>query len=167
MTGSLESRNLPHHPLREASPSDILWRPASSRSRGPFRPSLSSRESVADFAPVEQRLQERGWFAVTETLLALTIFREEFDTYFILFFVSLLFLKVFHWLIADRIEIVRLHIAWYDYMLTAMRDRWSNRLTSRDYFTRELPDCSSFSGRRMCASSPLLHNRYSSKVLLS
>lgn len=44
---------------------------------------------------------------MTETLLALTIFREEFDTYFILFFVSLLFLKVFHWLIADRIEIVR------------------------------------------------------------
>ena len=55
---------------------------------------------------VLQRLQERGWFAVTETLLALTIFRDEFDTTFIVLFISLLFLKVFHWLAQDRIELV-------------------------------------------------------------
>ncbi|KAI5480569.1 E3 ubiquitin-protein ligase synoviolin [Pseudohyphozyma bogoriensis] len=52
-----------------------------------------------------ERLQERGWFAVTETLLALTIFKDEFDSSFVLFFVGLLFLKVFHWLAADRIEL--------------------------------------------------------------
>lgn len=53
-----------------------------------------------------QRLQERGWFAVTETLLALTIFKDEFDSAFVLLFVSLLFFKVFHWLVSDRIELV-------------------------------------------------------------
>ncbi|GAA5894216.1 E3 ubiquitin-protein ligase HRD1 [Sporobolomyces salmoneus] len=51
-----------------------------------------------------ERLQERGWFAVTETLLALTIFKDEFESSFVLLFVSLLFLKVFHWLASDRIE---------------------------------------------------------------
>lgn len=53
-----------------------------------------------------QRLQERGWFAITETLLALTIFKDEFDSSFVLLFVSLLFLKVFHWLAGDRVELV-------------------------------------------------------------
>ncbi|BGP48272.1 E3 ubiquitin-protein ligase hrd1 [Rhodotorula kratochvilovae] len=51
-----------------------------------------------------ERLQERAWFAVTETLLALTIFRDDFDSSFVVLFVSLLFLKVFHWLAADRVE---------------------------------------------------------------
>ncbi|KAM0750435.1 hypothetical protein T439DRAFT_314824 [Meredithblackwellia eburnea MCA 4105] len=53
-----------------------------------------------------ERLQERGWFAITETLLALTIFKDEFDSSFVLLFVSLLFLKVFHWLAADRVELM-------------------------------------------------------------
>ncbi|GAA5940902.1 uncharacterized protein JCM15063_000914 [Sporobolomyces koalae] len=51
-----------------------------------------------------ERLRERGWFAVTETLLALTIFKDEFESSFVVLFVSLLFLKVFHWLSSDRIE---------------------------------------------------------------
>ena len=54
-----------------------------------------------------QRLHERAWYAVTESLLALTIFREEFDTSFVILFTTLLFLKVFHWLAADRVEMVR------------------------------------------------------------
>ena len=45
---------------------------------------------------------------MTESLLALTIFRDEFDTSFVILFVSLLFLKVFHWLAGDRVEMVRL-----------------------------------------------------------
>lgn len=43
---------------------------------------------------------------MTETLLALTIFKDEFESTFVLLFVSLLFLKVFHWLASDRIEAV-------------------------------------------------------------
>lgn len=56
---------------------------------------------------MKQRLQERGWFAVTETLLALTIFKDDFDSSFALLFVGLLFLKAFHWLASDRVEMVR------------------------------------------------------------
>ncbi|BGP24877.1 E3 ubiquitin-protein ligase synoviolin [Rhodotorula toruloides] len=53
-----------------------------------------------------ERLQERGWFAVTETLLALTIFKDDFESTFVVLFVGLLFLKVFHWLASDRVEMM-------------------------------------------------------------
>lgn len=49
-------------------------------------------------------LYERAWYAVTESCLAMTIFREEFDTTFFLFFTLLLSIKIFHWLAQDRIE---------------------------------------------------------------
>ncbi|PVZ98133.1 hypothetical protein BB558_005867 [Smittium angustum] len=51
-----------------------------------------------------ERLYERGWFAVTEICLALTIFKDEFDAGFVLLFGVLLFIKTFHWLMEDRIE---------------------------------------------------------------
>ncbi|GAA96959.1 uncharacterized protein L969DRAFT_79208 [Mixia osmundae IAM 14324] len=51
-----------------------------------------------------ERLHERTWYAVTESLLALTIFRDEFDTMFVILFVTLLLVKMFHWLAADRVE---------------------------------------------------------------
>ena len=44
---------------------------------------------------------------VTESLLAFTIFRDEFDVPFLLMFGFLLFVKCFHWLMADRVESVR------------------------------------------------------------
>lgn len=45
---------------------------------------------------------------VTESLLAFTIFRDEFDVPFLLMFGFLLFVKCFHWLMADRVESVSL-----------------------------------------------------------
>ncbi|KAH8828115.1 hypothetical protein DL96DRAFT_1601806 [Flagelloscypha sp. PMI_526] len=51
-----------------------------------------------------ERLQDRAWYFVTESLLAFTIFRDEFDVGFVLMFGFLLFVKSFHWLAADRIE---------------------------------------------------------------
>ncbi|OBZ85157.1 E3 ubiquitin-protein ligase HRD1 [Choanephora cucurbitarum] len=51
-----------------------------------------------------EHLYERAWYAVTETCLAMTIFREEFDLQFIVIFTTLLFLKIFHWLCQDRVE---------------------------------------------------------------
>lgn len=51
-----------------------------------------------------EHLYERSWYAVTETCLAMTIFREEFDLQFIVVFTTLLFLKIFHWLCQDRVE---------------------------------------------------------------
>ncbi|KZP34269.1 hypothetical protein FIBSPDRAFT_923812 [Athelia psychrophila] len=51
-----------------------------------------------------ERLYDRLWFFVTESLLAFTIFRDEFDIPFALIFGFLLFVKSFHWLASDRIE---------------------------------------------------------------
>ena len=42
-------------------------------------------------------------YAITETCLAMTIFRDEFNVNFIGLFTILLFLKIFHWLMSDRI----------------------------------------------------------------
>lgn len=43
---------------------------------------------------------------MTETCLAMTIFRDEFDIQFVIVFTTLLFLKIFHWLCQDRVEYV-------------------------------------------------------------
>ncbi|ORX67118.1 hypothetical protein DL89DRAFT_275675 [Linderina pennispora] len=51
-----------------------------------------------------EHLYEQGWFAVTETCLALTIFRDEFDAATLTLFVFLLFCKVFHWIMEDRVS---------------------------------------------------------------
>ena len=54
-----------------------------------------------------KRLYDRMWFFVTESLLAFTIFRDEFDIPLAVMFGFLLFVKSFHWLLADRIEWVQ------------------------------------------------------------
>jgi len=51
-----------------------------------------------------EHLYERSWYAITETCLAMTIFREEFNFRFVTLFTALLFLKIFHWLMQDRIS---------------------------------------------------------------
>ncbi|GAB0497012.1 hypothetical protein MMPV_008335 [Pyropia vietnamensis] len=51
-----------------------------------------------------ERLHLRIREAVIETCLAMTVFRDDFNSHFILMFGLLLFLKVFHWLAKDRIE---------------------------------------------------------------
>lgn len=53
-----------------------------------------------------QHLYEKSWYAVTETCLAMSIFRDEFDASFLAWFTLLLFLKIFHWLSADRVDYV-------------------------------------------------------------
>ncbi len=47
---------------------------------------------------------ERGWYAVTETCLAFTVFRDDFSPKFVAQFTLLLFLKCFHWLAEDRVD---------------------------------------------------------------
>ena len=54
-----------------------------------------------------KRLYDRMWFFVTESLLAFTIFRDEFDIPLGVMFGFLLFVKSFHWLLSDRIEWVQ------------------------------------------------------------
>ncbi|KAJ1497400.1 E3 ubiquitin-protein ligase synoviolin, partial [Coelomomyces lativittatus] len=49
-------------------------------------------------------LYERTWLTITEMLLAMTIFRDEFDAKLTIFFALLLFLKGFHWISSDRVD---------------------------------------------------------------
>ena len=53
---------------------------------------------------------ERSWYAVTETCLAFTVFRDDFSPKFVSLFTLLLFLKGFHWLAEDRIDYVSQNI---------------------------------------------------------
>lgn len=56
-------------------------------------------------AEVEQ-LTERAWFAVTETCLAMTIFREEIGAWFLVMFTSLITGKVWGWIGDGRVEVL-------------------------------------------------------------
>ena len=70
----------------------------------------SSNKSSSNHTNHLQRLYDRLWFFITESLLAFTIFRDEFDIPFVVMFGFLLFVKSFHWLAGDRIEWVRLSL---------------------------------------------------------
>ncbi|RXK38218.1 hypothetical protein M231_04502 [Tremella mesenterica] len=55
--------------------------------------------------PIEyEHLFERLWLFLTESLLALTIFRDDFNAPFAIMYSLLLFLKCFHWITADRVD---------------------------------------------------------------
>jgi E3 ubiquitin-protein ligase synoviolin len=49
-------------------------------------------------------LVQNSKYAITETMLALTIFREELNLKLLMLFTGLLFMKIFHWLGAMRVE---------------------------------------------------------------
>ncbi|RMZ78086.1 hypothetical protein DV737_g4005, partial [Chaetothyriales sp. CBS 132003] len=51
-----------------------------------------------------EQLYERGWFAVTETCLAMTIFRGEIGPWFLAMFFALLAGKVWQWIGEGRVE---------------------------------------------------------------
>lgn len=70
------------------------------RSRGRTIIPMSSVQNLTRL----QRLYDRMWFFVTESLLAFTIFRDEIDIPLAVMFCFLLFVKSFHWLLSDRIE---------------------------------------------------------------
>ncbi|KAK0635700.1 hypothetical protein B0T17DRAFT_517007 [Bombardia bombarda] len=56
--------------------------------------------------PVEiEQLYEKAWFAVTETCLAMTIFREEVGTFFLVMFTALVTGKVWGWIGEGRVEV--------------------------------------------------------------
>ena len=57
--------------------------------------------------PIEiEQLYEKAWFAITETCLAMTIFREEVGGWFLVMFVGLLIGKVWGWIGEGRVEIL-------------------------------------------------------------
>ncbi|KAI3398657.1 hypothetical protein diail_8844 [Diaporthe ilicicola] len=56
--------------------------------------------------PVEvEQLYEKAWFAVTETCLAMTVFREEVGAFFIVMFTALITGKVWGWIGEGRVEV--------------------------------------------------------------
>ncbi|KAK4215932.1 ERAD-associated E3 ubiquitin-protein ligase HRD1 [Rhypophila decipiens] len=56
--------------------------------------------------PVEiEQLYEKAWFAVTETCLAMTIFREEVGAFFLVMFTALVTGKVWGWIGEGRVEV--------------------------------------------------------------
>lgn len=57
--------------------------------------------------PIEiEQLYEKAWFAITETCLAMTIFREEVGGWFLVMFVTLLIGKVWGWIGEGRVDIL-------------------------------------------------------------
>ena len=57
--------------------------------------------------PIEvEQLYEKAWFAITETCLAMTIFREEVGGWFLIMFVCLLIGKVWGWIGEGRVDIL-------------------------------------------------------------
>ncbi|EFR02024.1 E3 ubiquitin-protein ligase synoviolin-A [Nannizzia gypsea CBS 118893] len=53
-----------------------------------------------------EQLYERAWFAVTETCLAMTIFRGELGAWFMVMFVALLAGKIWGWIGEGRVEVL-------------------------------------------------------------
>ncbi|KAK4151175.1 hypothetical protein C8A00DRAFT_45570 [Chaetomidium leptoderma] len=53
-----------------------------------------------------EQLYERAWFAVTETCLAMTIFREEVGAFFLIMFTALVTGKVWGWIGDGRVEVL-------------------------------------------------------------
>ncbi|KAL9123202.1 MAG: hypothetical protein Q9187_000251 [Circinaria calcarea] len=53
-----------------------------------------------------EQLYEKAWFAITETCLAMTIFREEVGGWFLVMFMSLLIGKVWGWIGEGRVDIL-------------------------------------------------------------
>ena len=51
-----------------------------------------------------EELVQSSKYAITETMLALTIFREELNLKLLMLFTALLFIKIFHWLASMRVE---------------------------------------------------------------
>lgn len=60
--------------------------------------------SLLMFSDPPQHLIERSFYAVTETCLAFTVFRDDFSPKFVALFTVLLFLKTFHWLADYRVD---------------------------------------------------------------
>ncbi|CAB0016892.1 unnamed protein product [Nesidiocoris tenuis] len=59
-----------------------------------------------ELRPIEsERLADNLWYALTETCLAFTIFRGESGPGFAFLFIVLIFMKTFHWLTDERVDL--------------------------------------------------------------
>uniref|UniRef100_A0A6B2L1H0 RING-type E3 ubiquitin transferase n=1 Tax=Arcella intermedia TaxID=1963864 RepID=A0A6B2L1H0_9EUKA len=51
-----------------------------------------------------ESLQEKLWFSISDSLLAMTVFQDDFTLYFLFWFASLILSKSLHWLLSERID---------------------------------------------------------------
>ncbi|KAI9353605.1 E3 ubiquitin-protein ligase synoviolin A-like protein [Obelidium mucronatum] len=95
-----------------------------------------------------EHLYERSWFAVTETCLAMTLFRDQFDVKYLVLFGFLLVVKIFHWLISDRVDYMEqapsppttmFHIKMWTIMLIMIGIDLGVLLYAGEYTTRKGP----------------------------
>ncbi|KEY64823.1 hypothetical protein S7711_09155 [Stachybotrys chartarum IBT 7711] len=97
-----------------------------------------------------EQLTERAWFAITETCLAMTIFREELGAWFLVMFTALVTGKVWGWIGDGRVEILeqqppanpRLFHARLSISLTAsfLYDVWLLRYTTNTVIQQARPN---------------------------
>lgn len=68
---------------------------------------LVQRYSFGRIRPIEiEQLYEKAWFTVTETCLAMTIFRDEIGAFFLVMFTALMTGKVWGWIAEGRLEVL-------------------------------------------------------------
>jgi E3 ubiquitin-protein ligase synoviolin len=53
-----------------------------------------------------ERLVERSWFAVSEAIFAMSLFRNELNTPFVIHLTVIMIAKAYHWILHDRIDFV-------------------------------------------------------------
>ena len=129
---------------------------------------ILARITLLNSATSSQRLYDRLWFFITESLLAFTIFRDEFDTPFGLMFGFLLFIKSFHWLASDRIEWVRHAQYLLSSSVSCHLRRWTRGLTLdlHSFFISGWFFFLSFYGQLISSCSCLLLNIRCRQVLV-
>jgi hypothetical protein len=90
--------------LYRSEPEGEMWKELSLRDAG--RLGLRANRTNGRGKLTRQHLFERLWIFLTESLLAMTIFRDDFSVPFAIMFGILVFLRCFHWITADRVDYV-------------------------------------------------------------
>lgn len=70
----------------------------------------------------EEHLREYGWMTASESLLAMTVFRNQFDAAVVVLFAVVLAVKAVHWVAKDRQEMMEQSVRlpeYYHYRMTA------------------------------------------------
>lgn len=114
LVGPVHPGLCPRLPLGQSDGQSVLWAAEGRRDGGNMLVAPKDRvqsQANTDWVPYRpllhpQHLLERSWYAVTETCLAFTVFRDDFSPRFVALFTLLLFLKCFHWLAEDRVDFV-------------------------------------------------------------
>jgi hypothetical protein len=94
-----------------------------------------------------EHVYERSWFAISETCLAMTIFRDDFDARFVFMLTLLLMVKCFFWIVSDRIDAVCCYMNSFLISIVLMVDGTSSAIPKPlDLRSIDGPDAADFFG---------------------